>query len=124
VGWIAVFVGAQVLAIAIKAAVRRPRPGTQVVMGSSYSFPSSHAMVSIAGLGMLAYVALLVWRPSQPWRYVIVAAAAALTVAVGASRVYLGVHYVSDVIGGYAAGATWAAICVAMTGVALHHSRG
>lgn len=119
-GWIAAFAGGGVLDAVLKSVVHRDRPayGTGVLVGHSYSFPSGHAMGSLIGYGMLAFVLARHWHPRAPWRRVAAGAAALLVLAVGVSRLYLGVHYPSDVLGGWAAGAAWLAACVAGVGIA------
>jgi membrane-associated phospholipid phosphatase len=121
--WIAAFVGGVALDQLLKYAVRRPRPpfGASYLHGHSYSFPSGHAMGAIVGYGIVLYVL----RGQRTWRraakVTAVVAAALLVLAIGVSRVYLGVHYPSDVIGGFAAGAAWLAVCV--TGASVAHGR-
>jgi undecaprenyl-diphosphatase len=89
---------------------------------TSYSFPSGHSMGSIACYGMLAFVlARLLRRPAH--RALVVAAAALLIVCVGVSRVYFGVHYPTDVLGGFLAGGTWLAISIAAVEAAEWHAR-
>jgi membrane-associated phospholipid phosphatase len=76
---------------------------------SSWSFPSGHAMDSLIGYGLLAY-----WLgetfPRQRWviRYV----AGALIALIGFARIYLGVHYLSDVVAGFVAGTLWLTVCI------------
>jgi undecaprenyl-diphosphatase len=78
---------------------------------TTYSFPSGHAMGSIAAYGMLAFVGARL-TPSRPLRYAIALAAALIVFCIGLSRIYFGVHYPTDVIGGYLAGAIWLAISI------------
>lgn len=86
----------------------RPPAATAIAVAQGYSFPSGHAMGSFVVLGSIAYVAL-----RQPFRWRAKSALLALlsTVAllVGLSRVYLGVHWMSDIAGGWSAGAVWLA---------------
>jgi len=117
--WIAAALGGLVIDEALKNAVRRARPpyGTAYLHLDSYSFPSGHAMAATIGLGMLAYV--LHQRRRRP--AVAVAAyglATLLTVVVCATRVYLGVHFPSDVLGGVLGGLAWLTICLTGAGVA------
>jgi undecaprenyl-diphosphatase len=69
-------------------------------------------MGSLVGYGMLAY--LLVSSGANLWqvRTAILSSAAVLILAIGVSRLYLGVHYFSDVVGGYAAGVLWLTACI------------
>jgi membrane-associated phospholipid phosphatase len=76
------------------------------VVETSYSFPSGHAMESFVAYGMLAYLAVL-WLRTWEARVAVICGAALLVVLIGFSRMYLGVHYFSDVIAGYAAGGVW-----------------
>ena len=113
-GWLAAFVGGGLLDFALKHAVQRPRPpGASAFLHQfSYSFPSGHAMGSVFGYGMLTYLVVTFWLRGRTTRKIAVSAAALLVLAIGVSRLYLGVHYFSDVAGGYAAGLVWLAACV------------
>jgi undecaprenyl-diphosphatase len=118
--WIAAFGGGALLDGVLKWAVHRTRPvyGAAYLHGHSYSFPSGHSMGSAIGYGMVAYALARHWHPRGMRRGFLYAAAALLSGLVGVSRVYLGVHYPSDVIGGWAAGAGWLAICLTGAGIA------
>ena len=101
------FSGGAVLNYILKNLFERARPDVfRIVAASGYSFPSGHAMVSIYFYGMLAF---LIARniKSWQWRYVVVAITMLFILTMGISRVYLGVHYPSDVIAGYTAGGMW-----------------
>ena len=111
--------GAGALVVAGKAAVGRQRPPevTRLAVEQTLSFPSGHAL----GTTVLAVTLVsVVWRYSRRWPYarrrsvrVFSAAVAALVAsAVGVSRVYLGVHWVTDVLGGWLIGGTWAIVCL------------
>jgi undecaprenyl-diphosphatase len=75
-------------------------------MPASYSFPSGHSLAAFCFYGALA--ALLTARLRSRWLSALVwASAVVIIVAVGFSRLYLGVHYLSDIVGGYATGFVW-----------------
>ena len=112
--WVAGFMGAGVLSLILKIVIRRPRPAgaTAFLHGESFSFPSGHALGSLVGYGMLAYVIGSSWIESRRWRFRLAIATAVLVIAIGISRLYLGVHYFSDVVGGYAVGILWLSVCI------------
>jgi membrane-associated phospholipid phosphatase len=91
----------------------RPRPAylNAFYQEPGYSFPSGHAMTSIIFYGMLAYLLI---RISQLWRWKVAfaAVAALIIMLIGFSRLYLGVHFLTDVLGGWAAGIAWLATCI------------
>jgi membrane protein DedA with SNARE-associated domain len=97
----------------IKDAVDRPRPAGALVDSSGSSFPSGHAAHSVLYV-WLAVTIVLRLRPGITRKAAVVAAGIALTVLVGLSRVYLNVHYLSDVSGGWALGAASFAFCAAV----------
>jgi membrane protein DedA with SNARE-associated domain/membrane-associated phospholipid phosphatase len=106
--WLVAVGGSAVLNRLLKGLFARPRPFFEhpLLIESSYSFPSGHAMESLVVYGMLAYFAVLAlktWRA----RTAVVFGAALLVLLIGLSRMYLGVHYFSDVVAGYAAGGVW-----------------
>jgi len=98
----------------LKLVIRRPRPpgAAALLQHFSWSFPSGHAMASLIGYGMLAYVLTLLWIHRRSAQIAVVLGAALLIIAIGFSRLYLGVHYFSDVVGGYAAGVLWLSACI------------
>lgn len=100
--------GADALQNVIKALVNRPRPSvTHLEHVSSSSFPSGHATQSTAFL--VALLSLVYAATTGPRRAVATLVATVLVCAVGASRVYLGVHYPTDVAAGIILGGAWAA---------------
>nr|MBA2714303.1 bifunctional DedA family/phosphatase PAP2 family protein [Rubrobacteraceae bacterium] len=114
--WLAAVAGGAVLNQLLKGLFERPRPFFEhpLLIETSYSFPSGHAMESFVVYGMLAYLAVLALR-SWEARVGVVFGAALLVVLIGFSRMYLGVHYLSDVLAGYAAGGVW--LSALITGV-------
>ncbi|WP_102027688.1 phosphatase PAP2 family protein [Salirhabdus sp. Marseille-P4669] len=84
----------------------------QLVSASGFSFPSGHSMNSMIFYGVLSIIiAKLIKQPLMRWSMIIVLGC--LVLAVGMSRVYLGVHYPSDVLAGFAAGVFWVCLCSA-----------
>lgn len=110
---IATSIGAGLVDNAVKYAVDRPRPSLEepVASASGQSFPSGHAMVSTVVYGALLLVFLPIVPPRR--RKLAVAAVLTLVTAIGLSRLALGVHYISDVVGGHLLGAAWLAASVA-----------
>ena len=99
--------GSALLNVGTKLLFARPRPALweSIAPEATFSFPSGHAM----GSATLAWVVvLLCWRTRARW--VVLAFAATFVVLVGASRVYLGVHYPSDILAGWAAASLWAVL--------------
>jgi undecaprenyl-diphosphatase len=102
--------GGEVLDQVLKLTFHRGRPASffGYPLPDTYSFPSGHSMVSICFFGVLA--ALLTARmESRGKRAAVWAVAAALVLIIGLSRIYLGVHYPSDVAAGYCAAIIWVA---------------
>ncbi len=115
VWWLwAAFLGAAMLNALAKPLVHRPRPPAADLIGaaSGPSYPSGHAAQAIAAWGMLAVVTLAGRSPRT--RPGVLIAAAVVVLLVGASRIYLGAHWLTDVLAGYALGATWLALLVAL----------
>ena len=118
--WVAAFVGAGALTFVLKMIIQRPRPiGAEAFLhGETFSFPSGHALGSLVGYGMLAWGIGSRWIETARGGWWLVVATAALIGAIGISRLYLGVHYFSDVVAGYAVGVLWLSVCVSALQVA------
>jgi undecaprenyl-diphosphatase len=103
--------GGWLISTVLKVAVGRPRPDIvpHLVHVSDLSFPSGHAMLS--AVTYLTLGALLARGRPLASRIYLISCAILLTVLIGFSRIYLGVHYPSDVLGGWCAGTVWAIFC-------------
>jgi membrane-associated phospholipid phosphatase len=117
--WIAALIGAGVLDWLLKAAIQRPRPvyAVATLPGHSFSFPSGHALASMVAYGMTAYLIIVLRVQKSSSRTIVIGLTTILIFAIGLSRLYLGVHYFTDVIAGYAAAAVWLSACI--TGAAI-----
>jgi undecaprenyl-diphosphatase len=107
-------IGGGLVDTAVKLVVGRPRPEFDNPISSARgnSFPSGHSMSSLIAYGAL----LVVFVPaiaSPRWRRAAIGSAVALVLAIGVSRLALGVHFVSDVLGGYTLGAAWLCASIA-----------
>ena len=108
-----VVAGGQALGTLFKFAVVRQRPptsGALIRVPGSYAFPSGHALAAVLLYGVLAFLLARSVR-SRATRIVVALAAVALIALVGLSRVYLGVHWPSDVVAAWALGGVWLAVC-------------
>jgi len=115
-GWFVAFsvIGGTIMSTTLKSFYDRPRPElTGVARVFTASFPSGHATVSaVVYLTLGALLAEMAERRSQKVLYL--GSAIFLTVIIGASRVYLGVHYPTDVIGGYLVAVFWIGLVTVM----------
>lgn len=118
IGWSVTITGGGLLNSGLKNLFQRVRPElpNPFITESGWSFPSGHAMGSLIVYGMLTYLLVLVLN--RLWSKLILVAMVTLVMLIGLSRLYLGVHFFSDVLAGYAAGITWLAICISGTEVA------
>lgn len=108
--------GSALLNLAAKPAFARARPSLweSITPELNYSFPSGHAMGSMT---LACVLVLLAWRTR--WRWPVLAMMVPFVVLVGLSRVYLGVHYPSDILAGWAAAMVWA-VAVFLTVYRIH----
>ena len=122
-GWVVACAGGGVLNRVLKQIFERVRPvhdhGFAVAEG--YSFPSGHTSGSVVVYGMLAYVCMRL-LPSR-WHLPAVLLATTFAFSTGWSRVFLQVHWASDVIAGFATGLAWLTVCVVAMEIARRHSR-
>ena len=101
-----ILTGSQVFTYVGKWAFHRPRPELPVLVEHSFAFPSGHATVAVAFYGFAAYVLM---HRSKSWKAKIdyLFMAVSIVLLIGTSRLYLGVHFLSDVWSGYLVGAMW-----------------
>lgn len=114
--------GGMLLNVILKHVFQRARPSLEnpLLTLATYSFPSGHTVAATLFYGLIAaYLVCLAsrWRP----RFLIVLGACVMVGLVGLSRMYLGVHYLSDVLAAIAEGCGWLAICI--TGVSTLRRR-
>jgi undecaprenyl-diphosphatase len=97
----------------LKRVFHRPRPAWDlpILIARGWSFPSGHAMGSLVAYGMLVYLIVRTMGHARR-RLALAGCALVLVLLIGLSRMYLGVHYFSDVVAGYAAGTVWLTACI------------
>lgn len=105
----ATVIGATLLNTILKAVFQRERPDfwEHMVVESSYSFPSGHAMASMS---LAAALVVIAW-PSR-WRWLAVVLGTVYVLVVGLSRIYLGVHFPSDILAGWCVALLWVTVVV------------
>ncbi|MBC8080081.1 MAG: phosphatase PAP2 family protein [Gorillibacterium sp.] len=105
--------GAWIINVVLKALFHRARPILDPYLSEGgYSFPSGHAMSSMAFYGLGGYLLWKVLRGRMKAAWLILVLTGLLIIVVGWSRIYLGVHFASDVIAGFTAGLIWLIICL------------
>lgn len=111
--WLTI-VGSEGLTFFIKLIFHRPRPLNAVFLEDSNSFPSGHSTIAVAFYGFLTYLAFRKIK-SKLLRALIIVITLIIILAIGFSRLYLGVHYVSDVWTGYLVGLLWLIIGIGLS---------
>jgi undecaprenyl-diphosphatase len=113
--------GGALLNVILKSIFLRPRPfyPHAYLTDTGFSFPSGHAMISITFYGTLTYLAFMLVKSWKKRSFMIVGLLI-LSILIGFSRLYLGVHYLSDVLAGWSAGGLWLAICIFCDNVAFY----
>lgn len=100
--------------IALKQVINRARPTLEhMVVVKTLSYPSGHAMSAMAFYGFLIYLTFRI-KMSRWLRSFLIFIFTFLILAIGISRIYLGVHFPSDVAGGFIAGLIWVALCIVL----------
>ena len=107
--------GAGAIIQGVKMEFQRPRPSffTPLLHETGYSFPSGHSLISIVVYGLFGYFALHLMK-NHAGRLAVRIVTVALVVAIGVSRVYVGVHYPTDVLAGWSAGLPWLITCIGL----------
>lgn len=107
--------GIELLNVLVKVIVKRPRPGLDFALDQyeTYSFPSGHVAASTVFYGLVAAYIIAQARGTGP-RVASVLAAMGLVTLVAVSRMYLGVHYPTDVLGALVEGLLWITLCLAL----------
>lgn len=95
----------------------RPDYVDHLVQESSYSFPSGHAMGTMIIFGALAFVIYRLVKTKMAFKYLGIFYCLATAVIIGLSRIYLGVHYPSDVLAGFSLGGAWVLISISVYGI-------
>jgi membrane-associated phospholipid phosphatase len=113
------------LAFALKDIIRRARPFpvTESTAGivqsiNQYSYPSGHVLFFVVFFGFFAYLAWMNFKGRA--RIIVIAICAALIILIGPSRVYLGAHWTSDVVGSYVIGIIWLSILIFAHQLVIH----
>ena len=122
IGYVVAVIGGGGLSILLKYAIGRERPisETTLIRVGGFSFPSGHAMLSVVFYGMIAYFLI---KRSNTWKMklFIMTSTGFMIFLIGLTRLYLHVHYLSDVIAGYVGGMFWLIICI--TGLEIYQKR-
>jgi len=118
-GWLAAVGGNALLTRALKTLFQRLRPlhDNGFATADGWSFPSGHSSGALVVYGMLAY--LVIRAVPRQWHLPMVLLTITLILTVGSSRIFLQVHYFSDVLAGFCSGAAWLAVCIAGTDLVL-----
>lgn len=111
-GWVIAVAGNSLLNHSLKQVFARARPlhTDGLALAPGFSFPSGHSSGAVVAYGMLAYLALRL-LPAK-WHLPALLTAVAIAFSVGASRLFLRVHFASDVLAGFMSGAAWLAVCI------------
>ncbi len=108
-------IGAGVIIQSVKLLIKRPRPSffAPLLHESGFSFPSGHSLIAMVVYGLLGYFLMHLFQ--NHWARLAVRVLTVLVVAaIGVSRVYVGVHYPTDVLAGWIAGVPWLIACLAL----------
>ena len=123
-GLVLVVAGGMLFNVMLKDLFGRARPGwaDPLIALSNPSFPSGHTMMATIIYGFIATY-LMLRIASWPWRFLLAAITILLVFSVALSRMYLGAHYLSDVLAAMAAGSAWVALCLTAVETLRRHRR-
>ncbi|ERN54650.1 phosphatase PAP2 family protein [Alkalihalophilus marmarensis] len=101
-----VSLGSVTLNVVLKMTIKRERPESSLIVESGYSYPSAHTMAAVSLYGMIIY---LLWKhtPTVKARIIMITFGVSMILMIAFSRIYLGVHYASDIIGGVLISSFW-----------------
>lgn len=105
--FLVVLIGSTILNVLLKNYFHRERPNlVRMIIEDGYSFPSGHTMAALSLYGIISF---LMWRhiPQQSGRILFICISAFFILGIGLSRIYLGAHYPSDVLGAYLISGSW-----------------
>ncbi len=111
---IGAMIGNTVILEVLKTVTYSPRPTNELVLETGNSFPSGHVTRTVVLFGLLTFFAWQTWKTTST-KAVTSALFVAIISLVGFTRIYLNVHWLSDVIGGYFLGAFWITFCIVIT---------
>ncbi len=114
--WVSAIAGNALLNTTLKGIFERARPvhDQALELAQGFSFPSGHTSGSVVAYGMLAYVVIRCLPPARADRLALplLLAAAALAFTIGCSRIFIQVHFATDVLAGFASGTAWLTVCL------------
>ncbi|WP_207207767.1 phosphatase PAP2 family protein [Methylibium sp. Pch-M] len=121
--WVIAIAGNGVLNTTLKGIFERVRPLHEhgLVHELGWSFPSGHSSGAVVAYGMLAYIAMRRLPPA--WHLPALLLATAIAFTTGCSRIFLQVHFASDVLAGFASGLAWLTVCVVSTELTRRYRR-
>ena len=108
-------IGAGIIIQGVKMLVHRPRPSffAPILHEAGFSFPSGHSLIAMVIYGLLGYFALHLFK-NKAARLIVRIVTVLIVFSIGVSRVYVGVHYPTDVLAGWTAGVPWLLTCLVL----------